>query len=91
MPLGLIATKWHLTHVTFDLLLYMIFATIIITIYDICHRLFLGFWGVFFAGFFKSYKYPLKFISRRASEAGEEVQIVGVVHTQEVRRETSGK
>ena len=39
MPLGLIATKWHITHVAFNLLLYMIFATIIITIYDIGHRL----------------------------------------------------
>ena len=37
--------------------------------------------------FFKSYKYPLKFISRRTSEAGEEVQIAGVVHNQEVRRD----
>ena len=33
----LIATMWHLPHVAINQLLYMIFATNIITIYDICH------------------------------------------------------
>ena len=63
MPLGLIATKWHLTHVAFNLILYMIFATITITIYDIFHLSFLGFLGVFLCFFFKSYRYPLKLIT----------------------------
>ena len=53
MPPGLFATKWHLPHVAFNLSLYMIYATINITIYDICHLLFLGFLGSFFVIFEK--------------------------------------
>ena len=77
MPLGLIATKWHLTHVTFNLILYMIFATISITIYDICH-LFLGFlvfgflvFGVFVCFFWKSYLKKLSLYEKEVSDVVE--------------------